>query len=148
MLGAVHYDVIKWKHFPRYGPVTRALVTNGCTSNYANPVYGVATICHQVRWLRWGHPSLFHTATSLLIWYEMLCVGDISYRIIWMEFINAFSVYAQSWTHSRFNWSIIMVLTYNSSVVMCVEITDAPKLYRKCAETWAVFTVSGQWPLG
>ena len=62
--------------------------------NYANPVYGVATICHQVRWLRWGHPSLFHTATSLLIWYEMLCVGDISYRIIWMEFINTFSVYA------------------------------------------------------
>ena len=33
--------------------------------NYANPVYGVATICHQVRCLRWGHPSLFHTATSL-----------------------------------------------------------------------------------
>ena len=37
------------------------------SNNYANPVYGVATICHQVRWLRWGHPSLFHTATSLLI---------------------------------------------------------------------------------
>ena len=36
-------------------------------TNYANPVYGVATICHQVRWLRWGHPSLFHTATSLLV---------------------------------------------------------------------------------
>ena len=33
--------------------------------NYVNPAYGVATICHQVRWLRWGHPSLFHTATSL-----------------------------------------------------------------------------------
>ena len=32
--------------------------------NYASPVYGVATICHQVCWLRWGHPSLFHTATS------------------------------------------------------------------------------------
>ena len=30
-------------------------------------LYGVVTICHQVRWLRWGHPSLFHTATSLLI---------------------------------------------------------------------------------
>ena len=38
--------------------------------NYANPVYGVATFCHQVRWLRWGHPSLFHTAMSLLIWYK------------------------------------------------------------------------------
>ena len=35
--------------------------------HYANPVYGVATICHQVPWLRWGHLSLFHTATSLLI---------------------------------------------------------------------------------
>ena len=96
--------------------------------NYANPVYGVATTCRQVRWLRWGHPSLFHTATSLLIWYKMFCVRDISYRFIWMEFINMFSVYAQSGTHSRFNWKIIVVLTYNPSVLMCVEITDAPKL--------------------
>ena len=71
---------------------------------YANPVYGVATICHQVRWLRWGHPSLFHTATSLLIWYKMFCMREISCRHIWMEFINRFSVYAQSGTHSRFNW--------------------------------------------
>ena len=72
--------------------------------NYANPVYDVATICHQVRWLRWGHPSLFHTATSLLIWYKMFCMREISCRHIWMEFINRFSVYAQSGTHSRFNW--------------------------------------------
>ena len=96
--------------------------------NYANPAYGVATICHHVRWLRWGHPSLFHTATSLLIWYKMFCVRDISYRLVWMEFINMFSVHAQSGMHSRFNWWIIMVLTYNPSVLMCVEITDAPKL--------------------
>ena len=96
--------------------------------NYANPVYGVATICHQVRWLRWGHPSLFHTATSLLIWYKMFCVRDISYRLIRIEFINMFSVYAKSGTHSRINWQIIVVLTYNPSVLMCVEITDAPKL--------------------
>ena len=68
----------------------------GNTWYYANPVYGVATICHQVRWLRWGHPSLFHIATSLLIWYKMFCVRDISYRLIWMEFINMFSLYAQS----------------------------------------------------
>ena len=39
--------------------------------NYANPVYVVATICHQVCWLHWGHLSLFHTTTSLLIWYKM-----------------------------------------------------------------------------
>ena len=98
------------------------------TSNYANPVYGIATICHQVRWLRWGHSSLFHTATSLLIWYKMFCMRDISYRLTWMEFINMFSVYAQSGTHSHFDWWIIVVLTYNPSVLMCVEITNAPKL--------------------
>ena len=96
--------------------------------NYATPVYGVATICHQVRWLRWGHPSLFHTATSPLIWYKIFCVRDILYRLIWMEFINMFSVYAQSGTQSRFNWWIIVILTYNPSVLMCVEITDAPQL--------------------
>ena len=96
--------------------------------NYANPVYGVATICHQVRWLRWGHLSLFQTATSLLIWYKMFCMRDISYRLIWMEFINMFSVYAQSETHSRFNWLIIVVFTYNPSVLICVEITDTSKL--------------------
>ena len=96
--------------------------------NFANPVYDVTTICHQVRWLRWGHPSLFHTATSLLIWYKMFCVRDISYRLIWMEFINMFSVYAQYGTNSRFNWCITVVLTYNPSVLMYVEITDAPKL--------------------
>ena len=80
------------------------MVFPNLASNYANPVYGVATICHQVRWLRWGHPSLFHTATSLLTWYKMFCVREISYRLIWMEFVNMFSVYAQSGTHSRFNW--------------------------------------------
>ena len=45
-----------------------------------------------------------------------------------MEFINMFSVYAQSGTHSRFDWYITVVLTYNPSVLMYVKITDAPKL--------------------
>ena len=63
-----------------------------------------------------------------LIWYKMFCVRDISYRLIWMEFINMFSVCAHSGTNSRFNWWIIVVLTYNHSVLLCVEITDAPKL--------------------
>ena len=30
--------------------------------------------------------------------------------------------------HSYFNWLIIVVLTYNPSLLMCVEITDAPNL--------------------
>ena len=85
----VRYDLGPELHFSRIWRKNR------------NPVYGVATICHQVRWLRWGLPSLFHTTTSLLIWYEMFCVRDISYTLILMEFINMFSVYAQSGTHSR-----------------------------------------------
>ena len=97
-----HDDVIKWKHFPRYWQFVRGI--HRSPVNYVNPVYDVATICHQVRWLRWGHPNIFHTATSILIWYKMFCVRDISYRLIRMEFINMFSVYAHSGTHSRFNW--------------------------------------------
>ena len=31
---------------------------------------------------------------------------------------------------------------------MCVEITDAPKLYRKYVKTWIFVAVTGQWPLG
>ena len=81
------------------------------TYNYADPVYGVATICHQVRCLRWGHPSLFYIAMSLLIWYRMFCMRDISYRLIWMKYINMFSVYGQSGTHRPFNWWIIAVFT-------------------------------------
>ena len=87
------------------------LILGLCPANYANPVYGVATICHQVRCLRWGHPSLFHTATSPLIWYKMFCMRDMSYRLTWMKFINMLSVYAQSGTHRRVNWWITTGLT-------------------------------------
>ena len=80
------------------------------SDNYANPVYNVSTICHQVCCLRWGHPSLFHTATSLFIWYKMFRMRDISYRLIWMKFINMLSVFAQCGTHRHFNWWIIAVL--------------------------------------
>ena len=99
---AWEHNIPFWKcHISNDVPLTSK---NLQVINYANPVYAVATICHQVRWLRWGHPSLFHTATSLLIWYKVFCVRDISYRLMWVEFINMFSVYAQSGTHSRFNW--------------------------------------------
>ena len=63
--------------FPRIYKQLHCLHAGEC-HNYANPVYGVATICHQVPW---GHPSLFHTATSLLIWYKMFCVRDVSHRL-------------------------------------------------------------------
>ena len=115
--------------------------------NTLNPVYGVATICHQVRYIRWGHPSLFHTATPLLSWYKMLCVGDILYRLVWVKFMNKISMHAQFGTHKRFNWDIIAVLKQNPFVLMCVDITDAPKLLRKYVETWVFVAVSEQRPL-
>ena len=31
----------------------------------------------------WGHPSLFHAATSLLNWYKMACMVNILHRIWW-----------------------------------------------------------------
>ena len=69
--------------------VCKALdLTSSYTTNYANPVYGVATISHQVRCLRWGHPSLFHTATSLLIRCKMFCMRDISYRLIYRHWLS------------------------------------------------------------
>ena len=100
-----HYDVIVTIAMDSTLPLPHSL------NNYADPVYGVATICHQVRCLRWGHPSVFHTAMSLLIWYKMFCMRDISYILIWMKYINMLSVYAQSGTHRPFNWWIIAVFT-------------------------------------
>ena len=58
------------------------------------------------------------------------------------------SVYAQSGTHRRFHWRIITILTQNPTVLMFVDITGAPKLWRKYAETWVFVSVSEQWPLG
>ena len=56
--------------------------------------------------IRCRHPSLFHTATSLLIWYEMFWMRDISNRLTWVKFINMLSVYVQSGTHRPFNFKI------------------------------------------
>ena len=107
MISFIDYGLIFYCHFTRLLLKLRNAINN--PNNYADPVYVVATICHQVRCLRWGHPSLFHTAMYLLIWYKMFCMRDISYRLIWMKYLNMLSVYAQSGTHRPFNWWIIAV---------------------------------------
>ena len=107
------YCVMEYCNFLHYWPWILLWLKSisNAYHNYANPVYCVATICHQVRCLRWGHPSLFHTATPLLILYKMFCMRDISYRLTWMKCINMLSVYAQYGMHMRVNWWIIAVLT-------------------------------------
>ena len=85
--------------------------------NYANPVYGVAIICHQIRWLCWGHPSLFHITTSLLIWYKMFCVRDISYTVSCMKQIFFYSLITFSYTKC-------FVHSYTVDVVFTLSYTD------------------------
>ena len=41
-----------------------------------------------------GGIRVSHTATSLLIWYKMFCMRDISYRLLSMKFINMLYVCA------------------------------------------------------
>ena len=69
-----------------------------------------------------GHLSLFHAATSLSNWYEMACMGDISYRLIWMKFLSMLSMCVQSGRHRHCHWGIIAVLSQNSTVLMFVDI--------------------------
>ena len=49
----------------------------------------VATVCHQVRCMHWGHFSHFHRAGRFFIWYE--CSGwDINYTVLsgWNSLIS------------------------------------------------------------
>ena len=110
-----------------------------------NPVLGDATICHQVHCMRWGHRSLFMQSRIL---YKMACMGDVIYRLIWMKLISMLSMYVQPGTYRHFRWRIIAVLPRGPTVLMFVDITSAPKLQRKYAETWVFVAVSEEWPLG
>ena len=71
-------------------------------NNLKDPVYGVTTICHQVYCMRWGHPSLFHIAMSLLThWGRVthMCVGNLTSLVqIWLVAWSAPSHYLnQCW---------------------------------------------------
>ena len=73
-------------------------IVSGNCFNYANPVYGVPTICHQVRCLRRRHPSLFHTATSFF--YIKCSAWEIYHADVYGW--TLLSVYAQSGRHRRY----------------------------------------------
>ena len=50
--------------------------------------------------------SLSYSHASLS-WYKHFCMRYISYRLMWIQFINMLSVYVQSGTHRRFNDEIV-----------------------------------------
>ena len=90
-------------------------------------------------------PGLLHalgTAMSLLNWYKMACLGDILRRLIRMTFISMLSGYVQSGSHKHFHWWSIVVLTQSPTVLMFVDITGAPRLYRGYVETWVFIAAS------
>ena len=47
-------------------------------------------------------------------------------------------------TQANKNWWIITVLTHNPTVLIFVDINDAPKCWQKHVATWVVVAVSGQ----
>ena len=63
-----------------------------------------------------------------------------------MKFLSMLFMYVQSGTNSHFHWRIVAALSH--TVLMFVDITCAPKLYRKHIETWVFIAVSEKWPLG
>ena len=78
--------------------------------------------------MHWGYPSLIHTASSLLNGYEMVCKGDLLYRLIEIKFTNMLSMYVQSGTHRYVHWRVIAVLMQNRTVLMFLDVNEAPKL--------------------
>ena len=78
----------------------------------------------------------------------MACTANVLHRLIWVRFMSMLSMYVQSGTHRHFHWRIIAVLTQNPTVLMFVDNTGAPKLYRKYVETLAFVAVSEKWPPG
>ena len=64
--------------------------------NYVNPVFCVATVCHQVRCMCWGHLGHFHRAISHLKWYRIIvCMRYSACTFCQMKSINMFFIFLQ-----------------------------------------------------
>ena len=61
--------------------------------NYVSPACCVATVCHQVRCVYWGHLGHFHRAISHLKWYRIVCMRYLACTFSQMKFINIFSMF-------------------------------------------------------
>ena len=108
------------------------------SQNYVNPLCCVATVCHQVRCMYWGHLGHFHRAISHLKWYKIVCMGYLACTFSQMKSINMFSMFLQSGVPRHFLWRFIAVWTYNLTVFMFMNVNVDPKLSRQYAETWVL----------
>ena len=78
--------------------------------NTLNPVCHVATVCHQVCCMYWGHLGLFHKAISPLKLYKMVCMGGLTCMFILIKFMSMFYMCSKSGIHRLFHWIFIAVL--------------------------------------
>ena len=104
--------------------------------NYVNPVCCVATVCHQVRCMYWGHLGHFHIAISHLKSYKIVCMRYLASECSQMKSINMFSMFFQSGVPRHFLWRFIAVWIYNLTIFMFLYVNVDLKLYRQYAETW------------
>ena len=104
--------------------------------NYVNPVYCVATVCHQVCCIYWGHLGHFRRAISHLKWYKIACMRYLACIFSQMKSINTFSIFLQSGVPRHLLWRFIAVWIYNLTVFMFMYVNVDLKLLRQYAETW------------
>ena len=96
--------------------------------NYVNPIYCVATVCHQVRCMYWGHLGHFHRAISYLKWYKIVCMRCLACTFSQMKSINMFFMFSQSGVPKHFRWRFFAVWIYNLTVVMSMHVNIDLKL--------------------
>ena len=96
----------------------------GCLQffNYVNPVCCVATVCHQVRCIYWGHLGHFYRTISHLKWYKIVCMRYLASTFSQMKSINMFSMFSQPGVPRHFSWRFIAVEN-KTSLFSCVCIS-------------------------
>ena len=88
-------------------------------SNYVSPVCCVATVCHQVRCVYWGHLGHFHRAISHLKWCKIVCMRYLACTLSQMKSINIFSMFLQSGVPRLF-FGDVLRFEYITSLFSCL----------------------------
>ena len=96
----------------------------GLHVSYVDPVCCVATVCHQVRCVYWGHLGYFYRAISHLKWRKIVCMGCVACAFIQMKSINMFFMFFHSGVPKHFRWRFIAVWIYNLTVFMYMYVND------------------------
>ena len=104
--------------------------------NNLNPIFCVATVCHQICRMFWGHLSVFHRAISHLNWYKMVCMEDLTRTFSRNKSTYMFYMYLQSGVPGHFLGRYIAILTKNLTVFVFMYVSVDPKLSRQYAEMW------------